>query len=221
MPQQIRVDNGTPWRSKGDLPTDLELWLVGLGVVLVANPPRRPQENGVVERSQGTAKRWAEPGRADSVEALQRRLDAMDRLQRQGYPYRRGLSRWATYPSLEHSGRPFEASREAELVDEDRAAQRLAEFVVPRRVDTSGSVSVWGRTHYVGQAYAKRTAYVRFDPQDRLWLFQDEAGHQWHHRSAWELTHANVLAMTVTNRRDRSSRIATDPPQLDVATTST
>ncbi len=63
-PARIRVDNGMPLGSKGDLPTDLGPWLAALGVEVVPNPPRRPQDNGVVERSQGTGKRWAEPHRA-------------------------------------------------------------------------------------------------------------------------------------------------------------
>jgi hypothetical protein len=31
-PERFRVDNGVPWGSWGDLPTDLALWLIGLGV---------------------------------------------------------------------------------------------------------------------------------------------------------------------------------------------
>ncbi len=30
MPVHIRVDNGYPWGSTGDLPTELGLWLLGL-----------------------------------------------------------------------------------------------------------------------------------------------------------------------------------------------
>ena len=62
--------NGSGWTTarrggrKGDLPTGLEFWLAGLEVEVQANPPRRPQDNGVVERSQGTGKRWSEPHRA-------------------------------------------------------------------------------------------------------------------------------------------------------------
>jgi transposase InsO family protein len=54
LPGRLRVDNGAPWGSKGDWPTELALWLIGLGVGVTWNTPRRPQENGVVERSQGT-----------------------------------------------------------------------------------------------------------------------------------------------------------------------
>jgi len=73
-PQQFRVDNGTPWGSTGDLPTDLALWLLGLEVDIHANPPRRPQDNGVVERSQGTGKRWAEPHACADAKELHQRL---------------------------------------------------------------------------------------------------------------------------------------------------
>src|SRR4051794_5341586 len=86
LPRSIRVDNGTPWGSAGDLPTDLALWLIGLGVEMIWNPPRRPQANGVVERSQGTGKRWAEPATCRDVTELQGRLDEQDEIQRRDYP---------------------------------------------------------------------------------------------------------------------------------------
>ena len=60
-PARIRVDHGHPWGSRGDLPTELGLWLLGLGIELVYNPPRQPQQNGVVERSQEVGQRWADP----------------------------------------------------------------------------------------------------------------------------------------------------------------
>jgi hypothetical protein len=204
LPRQIRVDNGTPWRSRGDLPTDLELWLTALGVKVVANPPRRPQDNGVVERSQGTGKRWAEPHRAASAEELQVIIDLMDRRQREAYPYRGQASRQAAHPELKHSGRTYDESQEEELLSVERSRDLLAGFVVPRRVDQSGTASVYGRNYYVGKAYAGQLVYVRYDPQAQLWLFQDEDGHQLNRREASEINAANIRAMTVTNRRDRS-----------------
>jgi hypothetical protein len=67
LPQGLRVDNGSPLGSGSDLPTDLALWLIGLGVDMPWNHPNRPQENGVVERSQGTGQCWAEPNACSSV----------------------------------------------------------------------------------------------------------------------------------------------------------
>jgi transposase InsO family protein len=79
LPDELRGDNGIPWGSRGDLPTDLELWLAGLGVPVRFNPPRRPQDNGVVERSQGTGKRWGDPPTAADAATLQSVMDQMDR----------------------------------------------------------------------------------------------------------------------------------------------
>ena len=45
-PGAFRVDNGAPWGGRYDLPPDLALWLLGLGVELRWNPPRQPRYNG-------------------------------------------------------------------------------------------------------------------------------------------------------------------------------
>jgi hypothetical protein len=204
LPQRIRVDNGTPWRSKGDLPTGLELWLAGLGVEMRANPPRRPQDNGVVERSQGTGKRWAEPHQAASAEELQASIDAMDRRQRESYPYHGQASRLAAHPNLEHSGRPYDTCEEERVWSLDRAKDLLAGYVVPRRVDRGGMASVYGRNYYVGKAYAEQVVHVRYDPQQQLWLFQDGEGHQLNRQKATEIDAANIRGLMEGTRRDRS-----------------
>jgi hypothetical protein len=204
LPQRIRVDNGTPWRSRGDLPTGLELRLAGLGVGVRANPPRRPQDNGVVERSQGTGKRWAEPNRAASAAGLQATIDVMDRRQRESYPYHGHASRLAAHPDLEHSGRSYDESREEESWSPERARDLLAGYVVPRRVDRGGMASVYGRNYYVGKAYAEQVVHVRYDPQQGLWLFQDGAGHQLNRQPATEINAANIRRLMEADRRDRS-----------------
>jgi transposase InsO family protein len=106
-PERFRVDNGVPWGSRGDLPTDLALWLIGLGIGVDWNPPRTPQDNGVIERSQGTGKRWAEPGVCDTAEELQRHLEEMDSIQREEYPSVEGRSRLEAFPGLADSGRAY------------------------------------------------------------------------------------------------------------------
>src|SRR4051794_41404623 len=112
MPARIRVDNGTPWGSAGDLPTELALWLFGLGIEVIWNPPRRPQDNGVVERSQGTGKRWSEPPTCDGPAELQERIDDLDEIQREEYPSIEGRSRLEAFPGLRHPGRPIRAGVE-------------------------------------------------------------------------------------------------------------
>ena len=56
-------------------------------------PPAAAPGEGVVERSQGTSYRWCEPWTCATPEELQSRLERMDRLHREVYPYRERLSR--------------------------------------------------------------------------------------------------------------------------------
>jgi hypothetical protein len=200
-PERFRVDNGVPWGSWGDLPTDLALWLIGLGMEITWNAPRRPQENGVVERSQGTAKRWAEPGACVSAEELQRRLEQMDGIQRQEYPSVRGRSRLEAFPQLAHSGRTYSRAWERAHWSLAAVAAHLAGYAVRRRVDKSGMVSLYNRNHYVGVIHQRKTVYIMFDPEVREWIFADEEGRQLRRQAATEISRETIIGLTVTNRR--------------------
>lgn len=158
----------------------------------------------MVERSQGTGKRWAEPNQVASAEDLQAAIDAMDRRQRESYPYHGLAGRLAAHPDLEHSGRPYDESREEQCWSLERARDLLAGFVVLRRVDRSGMASVYGRNCYVGKAYAEGVVHVRYDPQQQLWLFQDGEGHQLNRQKASEINTANIRGLMEADRRDRS-----------------
>ncbi len=106
-PDTMRVDNGGPWGSDGDWPPDLALWLIGCVITVHYNDPHSPTQYAVVERSQGTGKRWADPEQCDTPEELQVCLHYADRVQREVYPSIEGQSRAAAYPGLKHSGRPY------------------------------------------------------------------------------------------------------------------
>lgn len=197
----MRVDNGAPWGSRGDLPTDLVCWLAGIDVSVIANPPRRPQANGVVERGQGVGKQWCEPWTCETSDELQLRLEEMDRVQREVYPACQGQSRLAAYPDLRHSGRPYDPAREGSLWDLQRVWDLMGMHRVPRQVDRGGKVSVYNRPHSVGIAWAGRTVWVGFDPLKGQWTFQDEQGHEIRRQAAEELSRESVCGMEVTHRR--------------------
>ena len=201
QPGRLRVDNGVPWGSWGDFPTDLSLWVIGLGVGVHWNNPRSPQENGVVERSQGTSDRWCEPWTCDSPEELQARLERMDRLYRESYPYRERLSRTAYYPGLAHSGRPYDPAREPELWEWSRVTEHLATYAVSRRVDSRGQVSLYNRNHYVGQIHKGKNVYVMYDPNRNDWLFTTRDGQQLRTLPAEMLSPQRVMDLEVTHRR--------------------
>ena len=204
LPKRFRVDNGIPWGSAGDWPTDLALWLIGLGVAMTWNPARCPQDNGVVERSQGTGKRWTEPGTCKTPEELQRRLDDMDRIQREVYPSIKGQSRWQAFPGLQQVDRRYSKSWEKRHWDLELVLAHMAEYSAVRRVCSKGQVSIYGYNHYVGKKYQGQDIYVFLDPVDREWVFATGKGTQLRRRAAEEITRERIQKLQVTNRRDAS-----------------
>jgi hypothetical protein len=201
-PGALRVDNGQPWaQPREDLPTELALWLAGLGVALHYNPPRQPYRNGVVERSQGVSKAWAEPHTCRSPQELQRRLAAMDAIQREEYPSCGGRSRREAYPNLAHSGRSYSAAWERRHWDLGAVREHLADYAVPRRVRCGGNVSVYERDLHVGQRYAGRVVYMQFDPQAREWLATDDQDRQLRRWPAPEICRERIVSLTVCRHR--------------------
>jgi hypothetical protein len=201
LPSRIRVDNGPPWGSDEELPTELACWLIGLGVEVVPNPPRRPQANGVVERSQGVGKRWAEPRTCTTPQELQRRLDDMDRRQREEYPATAaGQSRLRAHPGLAHSGRAYDASREEELWDLERLTTHLAGYALRRKVDGQGKISIYNTQRFIGRERKGEWVWVTFDPVERRWVVADERGQEIRRVDAPEVSREAVIGMRMCYR---------------------
>jgi transposase InsO family protein len=208
LPARMRVDNGAPWGGWNDLPTALALWLAGLGVATVWNPPRRPQDNGVVERSQRTGKAWAEPGRCADARELQERLDEMDAIQREAYPAVAGRSRAEAYPGLEHSGRAYSRQEEQRVWDLQAARRMLARMRARRKVDRQGRISLYDRGCYVGIAHQGRMVDVSYDPDAGEWVVSDEAGHYLCRLAAPETSRERILALDITYRPAAQNLVA-------------
>jgi hypothetical protein len=199
-PGCLRVDNGVPWGCWSDLPTRFALWVVGLDVRWHWNEPRRPQQNPKVERSQGTAKRWAEPDQGVSGADLQARLEEADRVQREDYPTRGGGSRRELFPELRHSGRPYSRAWEGRAWSLRLAEEHLAEYVGQRRVDSGGSVAVYDRLRYVGKQYAGQVVQVQYDPQAHGWVIADAEGRELRRHEAPEISRARIVKLTREQR---------------------
>lgn len=202
-PAAIRVDNGTPWGSAGDLPTDLALWIIGLGPGMIWNPPRRPQANGVVERSQGTAKRWAEPETCRDLTELQSRLEQQDHIQRARYPRIQGLSRMEAFPGLAHSGRPYAVDQESEQWQMPRVLSHLAEYQLVREVNSSGAISLYNRNKYVSRRLYRQHVYISLDPETVEWVFANAEGVCYGRKKAEELTAEQIRRLEVSHHRER------------------
>jgi hypothetical protein len=80
-------------------------------------------------------------------------------------------------------------------------AEHLSTYLVERRVDRAGLVSLYNRGHYVGKIHRGKTVYVFYDPLAGEWVFADREGRQLRRKAAVELTPERVQELNVTHRR--------------------
>ncbi len=201
LPERVRVDNGWPWGSSSDLPPALALWLIGLGVGVVYNPPRCPQDNGVVERFHGLIEPWGEPEKCTSFAAWQERLAWLSRIQRECYPAIGGHSRLQAFPGLSTEGRPYNPLQEARGWNLEPVKGYLAQGVWRRRVDKVGRITLYHRPYQVGRPYKRQDVFVRFDPELTAWVFLDQAGREICRRVAQEITTESIVNLEVSHSR--------------------
>src|SRR4051812_35011400 len=195
LPARLRVGNGAPWGSDDGLPTGLACRLIGLGIEMIWNPPRRPQANGVVGRSQGVQKNWAEPWACAGGAELRRRAGETDRLQREAYAGPGQRPRWQEFPALAHSGRAYRPGAEESLWDLGRVKSHLVRYVVRRRVDRSGKVSIYNRARPVGAAWMGKEVNVGFDPEECCWVARADDGQELRRVEAPEVSREAVMGL--------------------------
>ena len=197
-PERLRVDNGWPWGSGGDLPTVLALWLWGLGCELIWNRPGHPQENGTVERFHGLLDAWGEPGQSADCDAWARQVEWVVHTQRSVYPAVNGRSREEAYPELEQNPRRLPA--ESPLVwDIERVRSRLAKGQWRRQVDKVGQISLYHRTYGVGRVWAGQEVHVRFDGERNEWVVLDKQGTEIARRVSQEICPERILRSEISH----------------------
>lgn len=196
LPQRLRVDNGIPWGTWSDLPSDLALWLIGLGIHVVWNRPCHPQENGRVERSHGVLQQWVEPQTCPTVGALEERLEQASRRQREAYPSVEGRSRLAAYPSLASCPRPYDDTE----WDLARVCDFLSQGRWRRRVGKMGQISLYNHRYQAGRALASQIE----------WVLLNDRGEEVIRHLARELTVETIQSLNVMRRK---------PPRSEKETT--
>lgn len=208
LPRQMRLDNGHPWGGWTDLPPDLALWLLGLGIALIWNRPRHKQGNAVIERAHGVCQRWVEPATCPSASALQARLDYFTTLQRERYPAIAGQSRLVAYPALAAGGIPYDPAAAEAQWEEQRVWAALGTRVWVRRVDKVGRISLANRALGVGRAVAGQQVTVRLIVPDQapVWVIRDNQGTLLRQQPAPELAAERIRTLQVSCRRPRRPR---------------
>ena len=189
-----------------DLPTELALWLIGLGVAVIWNPPAQPRKNPKVERCQGVAAAWAEPQACADLAALSAHLDWVGRVQCQEYPSIGGSTRVEAYPGLLIARRAYQESQEPTLWELGRVDRWLSPRTWNRRVDQNGVISIYGHHHWVGRVYRGQDMTVRYDGLARQWVVRDQTGEIAWRFEARELSREAILGLAVSRKRGRRQK---------------
>lgn len=168
LPKAIKTDNGAPFGlpSRDAIPV-MSLWLCAWGIKPILNRPKRPQDNGKVERAQGTSSRWAEIKKATNALDLQDRLNLIITEQRDKYPVKRLKYAFRTqvFPNLYHIGIPFDEQK----FDINAALQFLGAKTLQRKVSSMGECSLYGKRYYINHKLKKNLLFFKFDPVKIGW----------------------------------------------------
>lgn len=175
VPRWIRVDNGRPLGDlQREMPPVLALWLLGLGIGVIYNRPRTPQANAKVERSQGVLSQWTEWPKCRDTLHLQCRLWEEADFHNQHYPVRRlkGQTRLQAFPTLLHTGRPFDPQH----FELQKILDFLAQGNWKRVVSQNGQVNIAAMRFSVGWSYKHQTVSIKLKADINHWQVFDSKG---------------------------------------------
>lgn len=196
LPARIRVDNGAPiaHTSERELPTDLVLWLIALGIQVLFNRPHCPQQNGTVECIQRVSCNWANPSACTDANKLQQALDEASKDHLQIYRIRSqgDKTRKELFPTLFENKRKYDP----EALDSNRVKCFLKEFILVRKVFSNGRISLFGVQQPVGTKNKGQMVYITFDPQTSDWKVASDKG--------TVLCHVLPLSITPDNLKNLS-----------------
>ena len=199
-PRPRAVDNGYPWGTPRDLPSELALWLIGLGVEPIWNPPGQP-----TLQSQGGAVQRPDPavGRAAYLHRLPPGgggAGRVGRTQREEYPAIRGQTRMEVFPQLGTPRRVYRPDREAALWDLARVDAFLAQGCWRRQPTAMEDLDL--RARPIGRPGLGTTRVggaVRC--ASRCWLVSNQDGELVKQFPANELTRERIIALAVSRQR--------------------
>lgn len=176
LPKQIKIDNGWPFvhPNNRQVPTYAKLWWIGLGIKVIQNTPRCPQQNGIVECLQGTLYRWTGPLNQESIESLQVRIEEESEFQRNHYriPSKQNKTRLELYPELETNPRKYDPA----LFNIQNVYNFLSEKVWMRTIKKGGIIKFFGATIFVGINFVEKEVILTFDPLEVRWLVRNKDG---------------------------------------------
>jgi transposase-like protein len=177
LPDTLQTDNevclgGQP---SDPMPSQLTLWLIGLGVEHRFIRPNTPTDQAQIERTHRTLDGFVGlPDRRLDLEQLQQRLDIEREQRNRFFPSRAsdcaGRPPLMAHPELLRPRRPYRLEWERQLFDEQRVYDYLATIDLERKVSSTGQIQLRGRSRAVGRAYAGQSVIVQCDAKTHEWV---------------------------------------------------
>jgi hypothetical protein len=199
LPDKLRFDNGSPWASHSDLPSDFAMWLVGLGIDVIFNHAHVPEQNAKAERQHAVLNCWAEPESCSGYEQLAQRLCEAQRMQRECYEVAEGKSRLELYPRLLDKRRLYGDELQSWRIEPVKAW--LARGKWSRHVDVNGKISLYGWFYNVGRRWAAHQVLVSFDATTSQWVISDQEGAEIVRHAAKEINPEQICGLCVSRPR--------------------
>lgn len=182
-PAEIQTDHEDVFAgaNQSDFPMPFTLWLVGLGIRHTFSRQRCPTDQAQIERNHRTLGEmsWKDQPPQDLAD-LQRQLDEARCRYNRLFPAHaadcQGLPPLVRHPQAGCSNRPYQSSSEWVLFDLAAVDDFLAQSRWRRKVDRNGVAFVGNRPYYLGKDHKHPTVLVRFQPQERSFVFENESG---------------------------------------------
>lgn len=182
MPDIVQTDNelrlaGGP---SDPFPSQLTLWLAGLGIAHRFIRPGHPTDQPQIERNHRTLDNWAlSPHALTDLEHLQLALDDERARYHQAFPSQAsqcaGHPPLQAYPELLHPRRPYQPDQELILFDIQRVYDFLATFTFRRKPNNTANVSLGRHFYCMGAKRVRQlhlsTVLAQLDPLTRQWIF--------------------------------------------------
>ena len=196
----MRFDNGYPFANTADrsIPTALAIWLIAIGVEVVLNHPRTPQQNGSVECTQRISSRWANLARCTDADNLQLALDrvAYEHIHVLRQRQRQDRTRAQQYPDLVVPSRSYQ--------DYDINPQRVKDYLSAccwvRTVYRNGRISWFGEHLRIGNAYAGQQLTICYEPSHGQWVMSRTNGQIVHRAPGPDLSPTAIQQLTVFSK---------------------
>jgi transposase-like protein len=182
-PLEIQTDHEGVYYNVSDpqFPSLFTLWLVGLGISHVTSRSYRPTDQGAVERNHRTLGDFSwKDEQFHQVADLQLALDQHRQRYNTEFPSQAAhchqQAPLLTFPTAIFTGRPFHPGQEWDIFNLQWVHNFLAQFVWNRSIATNGIVSLGHTLYPLGRANAGKRVSVRFQPENRCFIFRDPQG---------------------------------------------